>query len=262
MLDQFSNSVTYNYKEIKTNIPFNNISDVNLMYETNIVNTNTKKDYNILFSITPKILDQKTQTKEVLSYIILNFPNLCVDNNSLVLYYKKDNDYIEATIKVGAFRFLKRFKGIRIDQCVVKIIGSSNYTNWKLKISKPINRKKNIEIHSISLENQLYEGFIKRNMYTETEVALLKRKYKETFWTPDLIENGIQYEMRIQRQDENSEPKVTKLCRLEIDSSNKITVKKTRNKLLKKSVEHVAEQNYIQENSELLKTFCLETLFV
>ena len=71
-------------------------------------------------------------------------------------------------------------------------------------------------------------------------------------WRKDLLENGIQYEIRLKRNDEFSQPEVKKLIQIGVDKkTNELSVIKSRNDILYRTNRHVAENVYLRGNGQI-----------
>ena len=58
-------------------------------------------------------------------------------------------------------------------------------------------------------------------MYSKKEIKELRERYDEMVWRKDLLENGIQYEIRLKRDNEFSQPEVKKLIQIGVDKNQR-----------------------------------------
>ena len=224
-----TSKLVYTYTKISDEISFTSMSDARLIDTTTIKNTRTNNNYLFDFTVKPK---------SDLSYLIIDYPHLKIDTSTIELsYFDSDNNqYKKAEILTGNFRSIKRIGSTRINRVAVKIMSGKDNTIWKVSIGGLLTRLDNIEIVSIGIRNSKYENFIKKNMYSREEIKELKETYPEMVWNKGLLEDGIQFEIRVKRDSLQSDPQVKKLLTInvlddvvkanhnDIDEKNKNTI--------------------------------------
>jgi hypothetical protein len=204
-----TSKLIYTYKKISDEVGFKSMSDARLLNNNTIKNTHIKSNYQFNFTVDPK---------SDLSYLIVDYPHLKVDTSTIELFHfdADNNQYQKAEILTGNYRSIKRIGTTKINRVAIKLLSGKDNTSWRLIIGGLLNRLDNIEIVSVGLRNSKYENFIKKNMYSKDEIKELKETYPEMFWRKGLLEDGIQFEIRLKRDSINSEPQVKKLVTINV----------------------------------------------
>lgn len=247
MLETNSQPLVNSYFKNENNtINITQINDSRLVDNNNIIFTKRKQNYFIDFEIESKKIDQGTPSQ--ISYIVINYPYKKINTYSLELfsYNESTSDYDQTDFNFSSNRFLKRINGFRIDQFIVKINEYNERLKWKLKIGKPLSRIGNIEILSISIQNQLFNNFTKRNVFDKNLV-----KKSDPVFDSSFGDNGIQHEIRIIRDKLNSIPRVEKFSVVE-NINNNIVCRKISNNWYIKSDKSPSEEftgSYIERNT-------------
>ena len=208
--DFVKKTIIYNFKEINSKLPFTKISDVNLLLGNKIVDTRLKKGYVFSFSV---------EENSDFSYVVIDYPHLKIDSSQIRLetFDFANTQYIPVDTLTSNFRSLRKIKGIRVNRVSLKVRSHNKNKLWKLHFDGLLTRLDNIELVKIQLRNSKFENFIEKNMYSKKEIKELKERYDEMVWRKDLLENGIQYEIRLKRDDEFSQPEVKKLIQIGVD---------------------------------------------
>ena len=220
-----------------------------------ILDTKIKKGYVFSFSI---------EENSDFSYVVIDYPHLKIDTTQIRLetFDFANSQYISVDTLTSNFRSFRKIKGIRINRVSLKVRSHNKNKLWKLHFDGLLTRLDTIELVKIQLRNSKFENFIEKNIYSKKEIKELKERYDEMVWRKDLLENGIQFEIRLKRDDEFSQPEVKKLIQIGVDKkTNELSVTKSRNNILYKANLHISENAYVKsgEYKEDYKNFPSDT---